>query len=198
MATQNNKLWIGIGIIALIIFLIPQMSKESKKMAGEIVKFRTSDLTYGSGNIISFNTNCDGSNLTQYTIDSAKTLLNSCNTWWSTDNIITNLPGKVSADCVSTTSFFYNIPLNRYNVCFDLDDSGVRSYQIGYKPLYTSTPPYTLQTETSSSIDPTREVSCGPSITIYQTFIVDKNDYIDGILDTPTFTTKANEWITSI
>ena len=187
MAMKKIKnLWIVIGVIALIIFI--SQKQEVKKEAGEIVKFRTSSLTYDLGSVISFNLNCDGQNLEQHIYYWNSSLGANCGT--ITYNLtLENLPGNPSPRCVNTANLYTSTNTGDYIVCCNTGDNS--ALQWIYRSVITGT-------ETSSSIDSAREINCViPTLSPYQTFTSDKNDYIDGILDTPTFATRANNWITA-
>ena len=121
-------------------------------IGGELIKFRTSDLTYGSGSTIAFNTACDGSDLNVY--DKIGSAGNSG--YCPGTLLIVNLPGQAhTSQCISTTNLYdYS---GEYRVCCDASWQGA---PFKYYKRYSQTP---IGTETSYSTNPSNEVTCAVS-----------------------------------
>lgn len=62
----NNKVWIAVGIIALVIIFLPQIQKESKKLAGETMKRQFSNNYVNPGGTFTVQYNVQGVSASPY------------------------------------------------------------------------------------------------------------------------------------
>ncbi len=169
-------------IIGIILVLIMVQSKEVKKEAGELVQFRTSDLSYGSGSTIEFNIACDGGDLGKWQFTTGRGTSSQC----PGTLLLENLPGTTHTYCIEPPKLYDDDGL--YIVCCESMWSGS---PFRYWDEYGTY----LGAEPSTSTNPSMELKCSDEIYDYRYFTFVKGGYISYSSYFDTFIIDANSWI---